>query len=63
MHATKFEELRNEPNIFSVDRGINQKKDGQLNQCAQRIIANCFRPFLVDTSINRKNILDLFLII
>ena len=26
--------LRNESNIFSVDRGINQKKDGKMYQCA-----------------------------
>ena len=48
--------IRNESNIFSVDRGINRKKNGKrLQQCATRIDA-VFRPFLVDTSINRKNI-------
>ena len=49
-------ELRNKSNIFSVDRGINRKKDGKLlQQCATRIDA-VFCPYLVDTSINRKNI-------
>ena len=48
--------IRNKSNIFGVDRGINRKKNGKLlQQCATRIDA-VFRPFLVDTSINRKNI-------
>ena len=48
--------MRDKSNIFSVDRGINRKKNGKLlQQCATRIDA-IFRAFLVDTSINRKNI-------
>ena len=48
-------ELRNESNIFSVDRGINRKKNGKhQQQCATSIDA-VFCPFLVDTSINWKN--------
>ena len=48
--------IRNESNVFSVDRGINQKKiEKLLQQCAKRIDA-VFSPFLVDTSINQKNI-------
>ena len=48
--------IRNKSNICSVDRGINRKKNGKLlQQCATRIDA-VFRPFLVYTSINRKNI-------
>ena len=48
--------IRNKSNIFSVDRGINRKKNGKrLQQCTTRFDA-VFRPFLVDTSINRKNI-------
>ena len=47
--------------FFSVDRGINRKKNGKrLQQCATRIDA-VFRPFLVDTSINRKKYLIHFL--
>ena len=46
------------PIFFSVDRGINRKKNGKLlQQCATRIDA-VFRPVLVDTLINRKKILD-----
>ena len=46
--------IRNQSNIFSVDRGINRKKNGKLlQQCAKRIDA-VFHPFLVDTSINQK---------
>ena len=38
--------IRNKSNIFSVDRGINRKKNGKLlQQCATRIEA-VFRPFL-----------------
>ena len=48
--------IRNRSSIFSVDRGINRKMNGKLlQQCATRIDGG-FRPFLVDTSINRKNI-------
>ena len=48
--------IRNQSNIFLVDRGINRKKNGKLlQQCATRIDA-IFHPFFVDTSINRKNI-------
>ena len=48
--------IRNKCNIFSVDRGINRKKNGKrLQQWATRIDA-VFRPFMDDTSINRKNI-------
>ena len=48
--------IRNKSNIFSVDRGISQKKKGKLlQQCAARIDA-VFRPLLADTSINQKTI-------
>ena len=54
--------IRNKSNIFSVDGGINRKKKGKrLQQCPTHIDA-VFRPFLVDTSINRKNIRFIFLI-
>ena len=50
--------IRNQSNIFSVDRGINRKKNGKLlQQCAMRIDA-VFHPFLFDTSINQKKISD-----
>ena len=46
--------IRNKSNIFSVDRGINRKKNRKrLQQWVTRINA-VFRSFLVDTSINRK---------
>ena len=50
--------IRNKSNIFSVERGINRKKNGKrLQQCATltRIDA-VFRPLLVDPLIDRKNI-------
>ena len=45
--------IRNKSNIFSVDRG---KLNGKLLQQCATCIDAVFRPFLVDTSINRKNI-------
>ena len=43
------------PNVFCCDGPTEKKKGKLLQQCASRIDA-VFRPFLVDTSINRRNI-------
>ena len=49
----------NKSDIFSFDRGINRKKNGNLlQQCSTRIDA-VFRSFLVDTS--EKKMLDSFI--
>ena len=49
--------IRNESNIFSIDRGINQKKkDSKLLQQCPTCIDAVFHPFLVDISINRKDL-------
>ena len=42
--------------FFLVDQGINRKKNGKLLQQCATLIDAVFRPFLVDTSIKRKNI-------
>ena len=48
--------IRNKSNIFLVNQRINLKKKGKrLQQCATRIDA-VFHPYLIDTSINRKNV-------
>ena len=62
MKCTENTMIRNISKVFySADGRINQrKKEKRLQRCATRIDA-VFRPFLVDTSINRKKILDSFL--
>ena len=48
--------LRNESNIFSVDRGINQKRTENCINARSALLQKFSVLFSVDTSINRKNI-------
>ena len=49
-------ELRNESNIFSVDRGINQKRTENCINARGALLQKFSVFFSVDTSIIRKNI-------
>ena len=48
--------LRNEFNIFSVDRGINQKRTENCTKARSALLQKFSVLFSVDTSSNRKNI-------
>ena len=48
--------LRNESNIFSVDRGINQKRTENCINARSALFQKFSAIFSVDTSINWKNI-------
>ena len=48
--------LRNESNIFSVDRGINQKRAENCINARSALLQKFSVLFSVDISINRKNI-------
>ena len=54
--------MKNRFNIFSVDQGMNQKKNGKLlQQGPTRIDAGFFLSFSVDTLINQRYIKYIFL--